>query len=63
MAWWRNVFRALPAVLLRLAEVRRQHENCPIDGEVIWRFVEKIQAFINAAWYDPAAALQRGSFV
>ena len=46
-----------------LAEVRRQHENCPIDSEVIWRFVEKIQAFINAAWYDPAAALQRGSFV
>jgi len=25
--------------------------------------VEKIQAFINAAWYDAAAALQRGSFV
>lgn len=46
-----------------LSEVRRQHENCPIDAEVIWKFVEKIQAFINAAWYDPAAALQRGSFV
>jgi hypothetical protein len=46
-----------------LAEVRRQHENCPIDAEVVWTFVEKIQAFINAAWYDPAAALQRGSFV
>lgn len=46
-----------------LAEVRRQHENCPIDAGVIWKFVEKIQAFINAAWYDPAAALQRGSFV
>lgn len=46
-----------------LAEVRRQHENNPIDAEVIWKFVEKIQAFINAAWYDPAAALQRGSFV
>lgn len=46
-----------------LAEVHRQHENNPIDAEVIWKFVEKIQAFINAAWYDPAAALQRGSFV
>jgi Bpu10I restriction endonuclease len=45
------------------AEVRRQHESCPIDAEVIWTFVEKIQAFINAAWYDPAAALNRGSFV
>ena len=46
-----------------LAEVQRQHENRPIDAEVIWTFTEKIQAFINAAWYDPAAALQRGSFV
>jgi hypothetical protein len=46
-----------------LAETRRQHEDCPIDAEVVWIFVEKIQAFINAAWYDPAAALQRGSFV
>lgn len=46
-----------------LAEVRRQHENYPIDAEVIWKFVVKIQAFINAAWYDPAAALKRGSFV
>ncbi len=46
-----------------LTEVRRQHVNCPIDAEVIWKFVEKIQAFINAAWYDPAAALKRGSFV
>lgn len=46
-----------------LDEVRKQHEKFPIDAEVIWVFVEKIQAFINAAWYDPAAALQRGSFV
>ena len=46
-----------------LDEVRKQHEKFSIDAEVIWRFVEKIQAFINAAWYDPAAALQRGSFV
>jgi hypothetical protein len=27
-----------------LAEVRGQHENCPIEPEVIWRFVKKIQA-------------------
>jgi len=46
-----------------LTEVRKQHEKCPIDAEVIWAFTQKIQAFINAAWYDPAAALQRGSFV
>lgn len=46
-----------------LAEVRRQHENSLIDADVVWTFTQKIQAFINAAWYDPAVALQRGSFV
>jgi len=46
-----------------IADVRKQHENHPIDAEVIWAFTQKIQAFINAAWYDPAAALRRGSFV
>jgi hypothetical protein len=44
-------------------EVRRQHERHPIDGEIVWLFVQKIQAFISAAWYDPAEALQRGTFV
>jgi len=44
-------------------EVRRQHEQSPIDCEVVWLFVQKIQAFISAAWYDPAKALRRGSFV
>jgi len=46
-----------------LDEVRKQHEKFPVDSEVVWAFTQKIQAFINAAWYDPAAALQRGSFV
>ncbi len=46
-----------------LSAVRKQHASSPIDAEVLWAFVEKIQAFINAAWYDPAAALKRGSFV
>ncbi|MBI2927799.1 MAG: Bpu10I family restriction endonuclease [Verrucomicrobia bacterium] len=44
-------------------EIRRQHEQSPIDAEVVWLFVEKIQAFISAAWYDPGKAIQRGSFV
>lgn len=44
-------------------EVRRQHEQAPIDPEVVWQFLERIRAFITAAWYDPARALQRGSFV
>jgi Bpu10I restriction endonuclease len=44
-------------------EVRRQHERSPIDAEIVWQFLQKIQAFIKAAWYDPGEALQRGTFV
>lgn len=44
-------------------QVRDQHAAFPIDSEVVWAFIQKIQAFINAAWYDSAAALRRGSFV
>ena len=46
-----------------LTEVRKQHKKYPIDAGVVWKFTQKIQAFINAAWYVPAAALKRGSFV
>lgn len=45
------------------AEVKRQHEQAPIDPDVIWRFVGELQSFIDAVWYDPGKALQRGSFV
>jgi hypothetical protein len=44
-------------------EVKRQHEESPIDAEVIWRFAEELQSFIDAVWYDPGKALQRGSFI
>jgi hypothetical protein len=44
-------------------EVRRQREAHPIDSQVMLRFVENIEAFVNAIWYDPDAALKRGSFV
>jgi hypothetical protein len=43
--------------------VRRQCDAHPIDASVIFRFVENIDAFVNAVWYDPDAALERGSFV
>ncbi len=43
--------------------VRRQRDAHPIDPAVILRFVENIDAFVNAVWYDPNAALERGSFV
>lgn len=43
--------------------VRRQRDAHPIDPGVVLRFVENIDAFVNTVWYDPDAALQRGSFV
>jgi hypothetical protein len=45
------------------AEVKRQHDDHPIDAEVMWRFVKELQGFIDAVWYDPQKALQRGSFI
>nr|VFK54917.1 MAG: Bpu10I restriction endonuclease [Candidatus Kentron sp. TC] len=44
-------------------EVRRQRDAHPIDPEVVLKFVENIETFVNAVWYDPDAALTRGSFV
>lgn len=46
-----------------LQEVREQHKNFPIDGEVVYRFVREIENFLEAVWHDPEAALARGSFV
>ncbi len=46
-----------------IEEVGRQHGEHPIDGEVVWRFVEQIQRFVEAVWYEPKDALKRGSFV
>ena len=44
-------------------EVREQHKNFPIDGDVVYKCVQEIQKFIDAAWYNPDEALKRGSFV
>jgi len=44
-------------------EVRRQHAENPISFDVMKNFVKEMQNFINATWYDPEAALSRGSFV
>jgi hypothetical protein len=44
-------------------EVRQQHQENPIDKDVMWRFVQEIQRFVDAVWYDADAALKRGSFV
>lgn len=44
------------------AEVKKQHEDFPISSEVMKMFVKEMQNFVNAIWYDPNEALQRGSF-
>lgn len=44
-------------------EVERQHKQFPIDPELIWRFAQEIQAFVEVAWYDPDEALRRGTFI
>ena len=45
------------------ADVRRQRDNHPIDAAVVARFVSHVESFTNAIWYDPDAALTRGSFI
>jgi len=44
-------------------EIKNQHKNFPIDGEIIYKFVREIQNFIDVVWYDPGEALKRGSFI
>ena len=46
-----------------LSEVKNQHKNFPIAADVIQKFVNEIQLFIDATWFDPEEALKRGSFV
>lgn len=43
--------------------VERQHKDFPIDSKVVWRFVQEIQAFISAVWFDPKEILRQGSFI
>ena len=44
-------------------DVKRLHAEHPIDSDVVWQFVKEVQRFIDSVWYDPQAALRRGSFV
>lgn len=45
------------------AEIKKQHEKSPIDSNVVWAFVQEIQKFISAVWYDSSKVLHRGSFI
>lgn len=44
-------------------EVKSQHRDYPISYDVMKLYVSEIQKFVDATWYDPDAALKRGSFV
>ena len=46
-----------------LEEVEQHRAAHPIDADVMLRFVNNLENFLNAVWYDPDAALERGSFV
>lgn len=43
--------------------IARCHTENPVREDVIWRFVQEMQAFIDAVWFDPTSVLQRGSFI
>lgn len=43
--------------------VAAYHRANPVREDVVWRFVEEMQAFIDAVWYDPSSVLSRGSFI
>lgn len=44
-------------------EIKKQHQNNPINSEVVWAFVQEIERFISAVWYDSKKVLERGSFI
>jgi len=44
-------------------EVENQRRGFPIDHEVIWKFIQEIQAAVNATWLDQSEVLRRGSFI
>lgn len=43
--------------------VASKHAECPIDKNIVWRFTEEIQSFVNSVLYDPDEAVERGSFI
>lgn len=59
----RHAHRLPPDKRNKFTEVKKLHEAHPIDPKVIWNFVMEIQKFIDAVWYNPEEALERGSFI
>lgn len=44
------------------ALIKQQHEQFPISVDVVWSIAQEIQSFVDAIWYDPDEAINRGSF-
>lgn len=44
-------------------EVKSLHRDNPISDEIIAKFVDEMQNFIDAVWFDPDEALRKGSFL
>jgi hypothetical protein len=59
----RAVRRLSPAQRGDAEAVARCHTEHPVREDVIWRFVQEMQAFVDAVWYDPTSVLTRGSFI
>ena len=56
--------KRLPAPLrANIDRLETQHLDHPILSEVMWAYVQQIQSFIDAAWFDPDEALKRGAFI
>jgi len=44
-------------------EIKSQHKDYLIDGEIMYKFVLEIQSFINTVWYNSDEVLKIGSFI
>jgi hypothetical protein len=43
-------------------EVKQQHQEYPIAKEVVWLFVQEIQKFVDAIWYNPVRSFKTRFF-
>jgi hypothetical protein len=59
----RGVRRLSPNERGSARAVARCHQEHPIRADVIWRFVQEMQQFVDAVWFDSTQVLKRGSFV
>lgn len=59
----RGVRRLSPAQRGDAEAIAECHTRHPVRGDVLWRFVEEMQALVDAVWYDPSSVLQRGAFI